>query len=224
VAFPEDRVLVGVMPNPQDFEIARQEAWYRVPYKHALKGIHAEFIAFYFTSKFSEDLRWGVHYFARRTGHELVRRIDLFPDQPNHPRAQEHYYKLQLSMLRQKDPPILSARWRRITFIQTTWDRFVNAREINDLFVTGDEFVDRVYHALKARGILADRQVAIREGSEQYTVDLVVPCQDGAVYISGGNERPKRSLSLLRDEAQDLDRIDQAIRKHGGPIMVDLPL
>jgi hypothetical protein len=222
--YPEDRVLVGVMPDPVDFEIARTEAWYRIPQKHAVKGIHAEYIAFYFTSKYGEALRWGVHYFARRTGHELVRRIDLFPDQPNHPRAQEPYYKLQLSMLRQKDPPIISTRWRRITFIQTTWDRFVNAREINDLFVTGDAFVDRIYHALRARGMLADREVPFREGSMQYTVDLMIPCQDGAVYISGDEQHPKRALSLLHDEDKDLQRIDHAMQQRGGPIMIDLPL
>src|SRR5690242_15463627 len=141
--YPEERGLVGVMPDPHDCEIVRDQMWYRIPQRHATKGIHAEYIAFYFTKKFSEDLRFAVHYYRRRTGHELVLRFDLFPNQPDHPRAQEPYYKLQISLLKQKDPPIRSLRWRRITFIQTTWDRFVKAREINDLFVTGDQFVDR---------------------------------------------------------------------------------
>lgn len=221
--YPEDRVLVSVMPDPHDLEILRDQMWYRIPQRHATKGIHAEYIAFYFTKKFSEDLRYGVHYYGRRTGHELVRRIDLFPDQPDHPRAQEPYYKLQISMLKEKDPPIRSIRWRRITFIQTTWDRFVKAREINDLFVIGDQFVDRAYHALKARGIQPERSVEIREGSTQYLVDLVIPCQDGAVYISSSEKRPKRSLSLQGDETQDLILIDRAMQKHGGPVMIDLP-
>ena len=75
--YPEDRVLVGVMPSPRDFELARAEHWYRVPREHAPKGIHAEYVAFYFTKAFGEDLRWAIHFYARRTGHELLRRCDL---------------------------------------------------------------------------------------------------------------------------------------------------
>jgi hypothetical protein len=222
--YPEDRVLVGVMPEPADFLIAREQQWYRVPVKHAPKGIHAEYVAFYFTSKFSEDLRWAIHFYARRTGHELVRRADLMPHQPNHPRAEEQYYKLQLGPLKQKDPPILSVRWRRISFIQTTWDRFIKAREVNDLYATGSEFVDRVYYVLKSRGIQPDRAVPIREGSQQYVVDLIIPCRDGAVMLSQNEARPSRALALVGDENQDMQTIERAIQKHGGPLMIDLPL
>nr|MBN1229248.1 hypothetical protein [Anaerolineae bacterium] len=131
--FPEDRVLVAVMPYPRDLEIARDQHWYRVPVKYAPSGIHAEYIAFYFTKAFGEELRWAIHYYARRTGHELVRRVDLLPDEPNHPRAQDQYYKLQLGTLRGKNPPIVSNRYRRITFIQTSWECFNRATEMHDL-------------------------------------------------------------------------------------------
>ena len=104
--YPEDRVLVGVMPNPDDLFYAREQHWYRVPVKHAPQGIHAEYIAFYFTKKYPPNLRWGIYFYARRTGHEMVRRIDLLPDQSKHPRAKEPYYKLQLGPLKSKEPPI----------------------------------------------------------------------------------------------------------------------
>ena len=222
--YPEDRVLVGVMPDPADFVIAREQQWYRVPVKHAPKGIHAEYVGFYFTAKFSEDLRWAIHFYARRTGHELVRRVDLMPHQPNHPRAEEQYYKLQLGPLKQKEPPILSVRWRRIAFIQTTWDRFVKAREVNDLYATDSEFVDRVYHVLKARGIQPDRAVSVREGDQEYLVDLMIPCRDGTVLLSHKEQRPSKALPLVGDEAKDMQTIDDEIQKRGGPLMIDLPL
>lgn len=221
--YPEDRVLVGVVPNPHDFEIAHEQHWYRVPLDHAPKGIHAEYVAFYFTKDFGEELRWAIHFYARRTGHELVRRIDLLPDEPNHPRAQERYFKLQLGPIRQKEPPIVSPRWRRITFIHTTWDRFVAAREIGDLYSTDEVFVDRIYHTLKERGIRAERGVTIREGREQYTVDILIPCQDGAVMLTAGKECPPEALPLLGDDEHDLEAIDSAIEQRGGPLMVDLP-
>jgi len=222
--YPEDRVLVGVMPNPRDIEIAREKHWYRIPVKHGPKGIHAEIIAFYFTGKFGADLRWAVHYFARRTGHELVRRIDLFPDQSGHPRAQEQYYMLQLGPIEEKDPPIVSLRWRRITFIQTTWDRFVRAREINDLFATDDTLVDRVYNSLKERGIHPERAVSIHEGNQDFLVDLIIPCKNGSVMLSHNELRPSRAIPLVGDELQDLPAIENAIRKYGGPLMLDAPL
>lgn len=215
--YPEDRVLVGVMPEERDLEIALEQHWYRVPARHAPSGVHAEYVAFYFTSKFPQDLRWAIHYYARRTGHEMARRIDLFPDQPNHPRAQERYYKLQLGPIKRKQPPIPSLRWRRITFIQTTWDRFVTAREINDLFRSDNTIVDQVYHALKEQGIYTELAVEIQEGSKAYTVDLLVPCKNGPVIMTAGLERPANALRLETDIGQNIEALQLAISENGGP-------
>ncbi len=220
--YPEDRVLVGVVPKPSDFEIARSQHWYRVPLTNAPKGIHAEYVAFYFTKAFGEELQWAIHFYARRTGHELARRIDLLPDEPDHPRAQERYYKLQLGPMHQKEPPIVSTRWRRITFIHTTWDRFVAAREMSDLFSKDDIFVDRIYHTLRERGIDPKRDVLIREGREEYTVDILIPCRDGAVMLSTGQECPPGALTLVGDERRDMTAIESEIARRGGPLMVDL--
>lgn len=216
--YPEDRVLVGVMPDPRDLDIARDQHWYRIPARHASDGIHAEYVAFYFTKKFSPDLRWAIHYYARRTGHELVRRVDLLPEESDHPRAGDTYFKLQLGPLKRKSPPIVSVRWRRITFIQTTWDRFVTATEVNDLYRTDDIAIDYVYHELKARGIQPDRSVLIREGQHAYRVDLVIQCRKGPVMLSAQEERPAGALALHGDAAADFEAVEAAIRARGGPL------
>jgi catechol 2,3-dioxygenase-like lactoylglutathione lyase family enzyme len=221
--YPEDRVLVGVMPDPRDLEIAREQHWYRIPARHAPSGIHAEYVAFYFTRKFGPDLRWAIHFYARRTGHELVRRIDLLPDEINHPRAREVYYKLQLGPLKQKDPPIISLRWRRITFIQTTWDRFVAATEINDLFRSDDTFVDRVYYALKSRGIQPEREVEVWQGKARYVADLAIPCRKGMLLLGAGEEPPAGVLALTGEEEQAMQAIQTAIEQRGGLLTSDLP-
>ena len=119
---PEDRVLVAVMTRPQDLEIARHQRWYRVPERYAPRGIYFEYVAFYLTAAFGDE-RWSIPYYARCLGHELAARRDLLPGEPDHPRAGEPYYKLQLGALQRREPPIPSHRWRRITFIHTTWDR-----------------------------------------------------------------------------------------------------
>lgn len=153
--YPEDRVLVTYVPQPSDFEIIQQDGWYRVPQKHAPKGLHAEYFAFYFGRRFGAE-KWAIHYYAAQLGHELTTRLALFPDQPDHPRAQEMYYKVQLGPLQKLKQPIVSLRWRRVTFLHTTWDRFLDATEINDLFVDGEPYVDRIYATLKERRIQAE--------------------------------------------------------------------
>ena len=167
--YPEDRVLVAYVPRPSDFDLIRREGWYRIPQRSAPKGLHAEYIAFYFGAAFGED-KYAIHYYARNAGHELARRRDLLPDEAGHPRADEIYYKVQLGPLQRLAQPIVSLRWRRLTFVHTTWDRFQDATEINDLFVEGGPYVDRLYATLKERGITADRDYRINEAQPEYVV------------------------------------------------------
>ena len=178
---PDDRVLVAVMNRPHDFEIARDQGWYRIPERTATPGGFFEYVAFYFTAAFGPQ-KWAVHYYARCLGYELVTRRDLLPDEPDHPRAGERYYKLELGPLQMRRPPIVSRRWRRIAFIHTTWDRFQVAEEINDLFTEGGEFVDRLYHALREEGLSPERCYPVREAGVAY-LGLVVPCCAGLVVI-----------------------------------------
>src|SRR5579859_2298270 len=119
--YPEDRVLVGVINRKRDFDYALNQHWYRIPQARAPRSIDAEYVAFYFSRSFKER-NGGIHFYARRTGHELVRRRDLLPNEKQ--RANDLYYKLQLEPLQAKTPPILNPTARPIAFIYTTWDRF----------------------------------------------------------------------------------------------------
>jgi len=69
----------------------------------------------YYTKTFGEN-RWAIHYYAPVEGHELVTRRDLTPSEPDHPRAGAWYYALQLGRLEHRLPPIVSHRWRQVTF------------------------------------------------------------------------------------------------------------
>lgn len=131
------RVLVCLINTPRDLEIARWDHWYRIPVKHAPADYLADYLAFYLTSAFGDE-KWAVHEYAEVRGHELVRRVDLFPDQPDHPRANDLYYKMQLGPLNRLSRPVPSPKWRRLTFIQTTGDRFLSALDLNELVDAGD--------------------------------------------------------------------------------------
>jgi hypothetical protein len=219
--YPEDRVLVAIIKSPADLALARDEGWYRIPQRRVPKGVHAEYLAFYLGRAFG-DQKWAIHYYARHEGHELVRRRDLFPGKPDHPRADEPYFKIQLGPLQQLSRPILSLRWRRITFIHTTWDRFVDASEINDLFVEGAPYVDRLYYALREAGILPERHYRIREEGEQYIADLAIPCKTGTVGVVVQDEDGPSSAMHLRPGQVTADltgcvaRVVGEIEHHGG--------
>lgn len=131
--YPDDRVLVVIMNNLEDWRRVQDEHWYRIPVKHAPPvAPNVDWLAFYFTSVFADD-RWAIHYFARVQGHELLTRRDLLPAETDHPRAGHWYYKFELGPLNHRVPPIVSDRWRRVTFIFTTGDRFEAAVELGDL-------------------------------------------------------------------------------------------
>lgn len=207
--YAEDRVLVAVMNRRRDFEIARDEGWYRIPARHAPVTLtEAAVLAFYFTKAFAEE-KWSIRWYAEVRGHELARRRDLLPAEPDHPRADEPYYMLQLGPLLRLEQPIYSLRWRRITFISTTWDRFRAAEEINDLYASG---ADGLFVTLKDAGFWPERELEVLEDEATYIVDLAIPCRDGAVTICLG-ERPGPS-GALRDP--DLAAVQAAVSRLGG--------
>jgi hypothetical protein len=72
--------------------------------------------------------------------------------------------------LEHKLPPIVSLRWRRITFIVTSGDRFMNALEINDLFEQ-ESPAGQLYVRLKELGIPAEREWWIDEEGIAYHND-----------------------------------------------------
>ncbi|MDP3046221.1 MAG: hypothetical protein Q8O07_01960, partial [Chloroflexota bacterium] len=145
---PDDIVLVAVMTNPRDMDIARQQGWYRIPVKHAPSAaVGAPYLAFYQTKAFGPE-RWSVNYYAPATGWETVTRLDLFPQEPMHPRAAQEYYKVSLQPLVALPQPVTSQKLRRLAFIVTRWALLERAGEINDLF-HGNELEERLWRVLK---------------------------------------------------------------------------
>ena len=132
-----ERVLVAVVNNPRDLVIARQEHWYRIPVKRAPKRVGGDYLAFYLTGAFPPDQRHRVTFYAPIYAYRLVRRIELLPQEFDHPRADDRYFKVEIGPLRQLARPILSRKLRRVTFIPTTLEKLLNAHEIVDLWDKG---------------------------------------------------------------------------------------
>lgn len=145
--YADDRVLIGVVNRAKDFEIVRRLNWYRIPEGQLPQGLNAEYIAFFLSGKSFKERSGSVACFARVTGLELARRRDLLPDESQ--RADKIYYKVQFRHLTPKDPPIQNLPARSISFVRTTWDRFIGAEFISDLYNSSDFYVDRAHQALR---------------------------------------------------------------------------
>jgi hypothetical protein len=135
---PTALILVAVMNNPRDLEIARLLGWYRIPLRSAPKVVAVDYLAFYHTGAFELD-KWCIQYIAPVLGHELTTRGELLKDEKDHPRSHEEYYKLQIGALTELEHPIQAGSWKRITFFYTTGEYLLKAQSINDLIVRDDE-------------------------------------------------------------------------------------
>ena len=136
---PDALVLVAYLPAPRDMEIARLLGWYRIPLRSAPKVINVDYLAFYQAAAFGAEHRWCIESFAEVRGTELTTRAELLRDEPDHPRAHEEYYKIQLGPLQPLAKPIHAKRWRRITFLYTTGELLARAATVNELVVRTDE-------------------------------------------------------------------------------------
>lgn len=145
-------ILVVVMNNARDLEIARVLGWYRIPIRSAPKIISVDYLAFYQTSSFEES-KWRIEWIAPVLGHELTTRRELLRDEPDHPHVNQEYYKIQLGPMQQLQYPILAENWKRITFFYTTGEHFQSATTITDLLLASDER-PIIWQALRER---ADR-------------------------------------------------------------------
>jgi hypothetical protein len=198
------RVLVTVMNNPRDFEIAHHEGWYRIPLKRAPRRVGADYLAFYQTKAF-DDEKWAVNYYAPTRRYRLVTRAELLPEETDHPRATEQYYKVEIGPLQRLPRPIPSKRLRRITFIPTTLERLLEAEEINDLWDRGSR-EDRLWEAFKREGIEAERQYEVEEGTVHQFVDFAIFCQKGQVAVMCEGEPVGGSLKVIRErQVSDYD-------------------
>ena len=180
---PSDLVLVAILKDKRDLEIARVLGWYRIPLKSAPKTVAVDCLAFYQTAKFGDE-KWAINYVAPVRGHELVTRAELLRTQPDHPRANEMYYKVQIGPLERLARPVPSRAWRRITFLYTTGEKLLAATELNDLIVQSDER-ERLWKALYERGLRAERQYERTGGGE---LDLALLCALGNLGVLFGQD------------------------------------
>ena len=188
-------VLVGVLPSQRDLEIARLLGWYRIPLRRAPKVIEVDYLVFYQTAAFGEADRWCIQYAAAVRGHELTTRVQLLHDEPDHPHAQEEYYKIQLGPLIRLPQPIPAGRWKRITFLYTTGRHLNKARTLNDLVVRAEER-DVLWRSLRERGLQSGAYRA--DDLPEVAIDPTLLAMLGALGLKVGEAGPDASRNPHR--------------------------
>ncbi len=157
--YPDDRVMVAVINRKCDLWHLQQGGWYRIPQARMPDGVHAEYLAFFLSGPaVLKGQPSGVYYYAGCRGVELLYRRDLLPDEPDHPRAGDAYYRVALDDVIERQPPLLNRHRRSVSFIHTTGDRFAAALDVADLYSDSPEYVARVYHP--RRSVIRDRLLA----------------------------------------------------------------
>jgi hypothetical protein len=219
-----ERVLVAVMNSRRDWEIVCRQGWYRIPVKRAPRRVGADYLAFYHTGAFPEGRRHQVLQYAPIRAYRMVTRAELFPDEADHPRAQERYFKIEIGPLETLPHPISSQKLRRITFISTSLYLLLNAGEINDLWEK-ERRQDELWAILRTHQIEAERDVEIREvgaglsrpgSSRPHMADFLIPCPGGPVIVicgAGQSLAGENIVYLTDDELSDVQGCVLRIRR-----------
>jgi len=185
----DNPALVGIVPRKKLWPIIQNQRWYHIPVKSAPRNaLDVEFIAFYFPSRFGEEMRYQIIYYADVVGIDTVKRIHLFPDESEHPRREENYYQFHISKIMNLPRPIPSVRKRKIVHIPTTLHKLFTAQEINDLYHTSP-LEEKMYKALKRRKISAERQLYVHLNEQVYYLDFCIFCQKANIDLECDGER-----------------------------------
>ncbi len=143
-------VLVAVVNNQADLRRAASEGWYRIPQRRAPRRIGADYLAFYQTGAFrSESEAHTISYYAAIRRYQLLSRAELLPDEAGHARAEEYYFRVEIGPLLRLAQPVPATTFRRLTFIHTTLEHLLNARDVTELKLDSEPF-QTLWSALRA--------------------------------------------------------------------------
>ncbi|HEV2239176.1 MAG TPA: DUF559 domain-containing protein [Ktedonobacterales bacterium] len=198
---PVDAVVVFVKDHPS-FARVVDEHWYHMPLDKAppaLRGGQVQIVAFYLPKSFGVDA-FHVTYAAPLLAATAMTRRALFPRESAHPRAEVPYLRLSLGEVERLPHPIPSRRLRRVVVIATTRAKLEAAAEINDLF-HASPLEDRVWGALKAEGLSAEREYFVPgDRNGMYALDFALFGQERNLDIECDGDRYHANPSRARGD------------------------
>ena len=181
--------LVGIVPRKNLWDVIQEKKWYHIPVESAPKNaLLAEYIGFYFPAVFGEEMRYKVNFYAKVKKVDTVQRIELFPEEKEHERANKEYFQFHLEKIEELPKPIPSLRWRRIVHIPTSCEKLFTAEEINDLY-DSSPLEEKMYLEMKKREIAAERQFYVKVERRFYCLDFGIFCKKGDIDVECDGEK-----------------------------------
>lgn len=206
----EKDTVIGVLRHKKDLPIAVHEKWYRIPVKSApviVRDNKIKYLALYQGKQF-KDYPSQIQWYGEVKEITVHKRIELLPEDIYDSNANEDYYKIELAAIHPLPQPIKAIRPRRINFIITTFNRFIQAKEINAVFFES-YLEEKVWEALKSVGIDAERQYIIdyleKKQRKFFHLDFALFCKDSNIDLecNGDNHHHKREEDIKRDKRRD---------------------
>ncbi len=196
--------LIAILKEISDLTILKNEGWYRIPVKSAPKRWPPVWMAFYQPKLFGDDA-YQIKYYGNVKEIRRVKRFDLFPNEISSIKAEQEYFQVFIDELLERPTPIYSVRQRRLVFISTSWQKFLNAAILNDLF-DDSPLEEKLWLELKNRNIDAERQWRVKIANRHYYLDFAVFCKNGQINIETDGdtyhlERSRVSSDNARDNA-----------------------
>jgi very-short-patch-repair endonuclease len=192
-----------LLNNPNDFGIAQDNCWYRIPLKNApaiIKESTARLIAFYHTKEFLKD-KFTIQWFAEIKKISIVKREKLFPRELINSKTGQEYYKVEFHPLRKLIIPIVSLRPRRILFIPTTEEKFFGSKEINFLF-NGSTLENKFWNAMMLKNIYPERQYFVTVSDKNFFLDFALFCKSRNIDIEIDGDHYHMNENSVRNDKQ----------------------
>lgn len=205
-------VLVAIINRRKDLEILLTQNWYRIPVAK-LPARPFGWLAFYHTSALGKEGKL-IRYYAQVKQIIKTRRKDLLPDEKNHRRYGEEYYKFVFERIKELTRPIHNSTSMRFTFGFTTLARLLRFRSLHSLF--GVRPLERIFRQLlKKHDVPFFPEYPIKcKGRVRYRLDLAIFCRKGQINIEC--DMPKYHSGKRR--AYDRRR-NQYLRRRGWTVL-----
>ncbi len=197
-------VLVAVLKDWRDLGLLLHEHWYRIPIAHLPKRAFTH-IAFYQPLAFGHVGK-GINFYARVQEKEVRKRIELLPDEPKHPRAEEGYMRFTFAKVLSLKHPIKNIIPRRVSFGFTDLRSLRRAKDILELYHV-PKTEQLVAEALAERGITTKSELTVVDpkSKKRVRLDLAIVCALGKIAIECDNDKAHKSkVQQKRDQAKDL--------------------
>ena len=223
-------MLVCLLRYKDDLNILLHEGWYRIPVKTKLENLFkVKYLAFYQSHVYGKNA-FRIKHYGTIDKIEIVKRCELFPKEKENAKSNDEYYRIRMKDMNILENPIPSKMSRRMVFINTTMEKFLSAKELNDLF-HGSPLEDKLWKSMKENNLVAERQFYVNYGKNIYSLDFASFCRKGLIDIEcdgdtfhinkekavldnkRDNLLTRKGWSILRYSTSQLNNTDECIEE-----------